>query len=537
MVKTGSKKNKTQNQTTSANNDKFKSDIYHQLFEIGKRLLTESEVNKLLYSAMDEAIQISGAERGMIILFDETNQIQFQTARNINKEEIKNPEFEVSRTIINTVKKDKEPIYLQNALEKSEYMKKESVKKLQLLSVICLPLIHQKKLFGVVYLDNRTFAGIFQPDTCQFVNEFANFISLAAYQALERKKLQNHVNELEKELRGKYKFESIIGHHPKMMEILKLVSQVADTDATVLIQGETGTGKELIARALHYNSKRKDKPFVPVNCGAIPEPLLESELFGHVRGAFTGAIKDKAGWFEVANYGTIFLDEINDMSPALQVRLLRVLQTGEYSQVGSTEICYCDVRVVSASSKKLQQLIKVGEFRDELYYRLNVIEIELPPLRERRSDIPLLFKHFLNFYNKKCNKSVSRLSSETETLLQAYSFPGNVRELENIIQRAVTLAENDLIESHLLPTSVRGEQTTVSETTKQLTLIEAKRSAAKKAEIDFIKECLQATSGHISKAAKMAGMDVGNFHRIITRHKIDVSVFKSPSKSNFNNTD
>ena len=177
--------------------------------------------------------------------------------------------------------------------------------------------------------------------------------------------------------------------------------------------GETGTGKEIIAQALHYNSSRKSRPFVPVNCGAIPEQLLESELFGHVRGAFTGAIKDKTGWFEAANSGTIFLDEINDMSPALQVRLLRVLQTGEYSRVGSTEICYCDVRIVSASSKQLQQLIKKGEFREEVYYRLNVVEIELPLLRERKSDIPILARFYLKKFADKAGKTNLYLSGKS----------------------------------------------------------------------------------------------------------------------------
>lgn len=501
--------------------------IYQRLFEIGKRLLTESEVNKLLHSAMDEAIQISGAERGMIILFDNTGQIQFQSARNLNKEEIKNPEFEVSRTIINTVKKDKQPVCLQNALDTPEFKKKKSVEKLQLLSVICLPLIHKKKLFGVVYLDNRTFTGIFQRETFRFVKEFANFISLAAYQALELKKLQNHVSALEKELRGKYKFESIIGHHPKMVEILKLVSQVADTDATVLIQGETGTGKELIACALHYNSKRKDKPFIPVNCGAIPEQLLESELFGHVRGAFTGAIKDKAGWFEVANGGTIFLDEINNMSPALQVRLLRILQTGEYARVGSTEICYCDVRIISASSKKLQQLIKVGEFREEVYYRLNVIEIELPPLRERKSDIPLLANYYLKEFEKKAGKTKLSLSEKAESLLLSYNYPGNIRELVNIIQRAVVLVEDDLVGVQHLPPSVSQDQISTKTEENPESFQAAKQRALENFEKEYIIKSLKTANGNISRAARLSGMHIKNFFVKAKKYGINPNEYKN----------
>ena len=500
--------------------------IYQQLFEIGKRLLTESEVDKMLSSAIDSAIQISGAERGMIILFDDKGEKIFQTARKLNSENLHDPEFEISQSIINTVIAEHEPICLENALETSKYKKKKSVEKLKLLSVICLPLLHGNKLFGVVYLDNRTFTGIFQPETCRFVKEFTNFISLAAYQALQRKQLQNHVTTLEKELRGKYKFESIIGHHPKMVEILKLVSQVADTDATVLIQGETGTGKELIAQALHYNSSRKDKPFVPVNCGAIPEHLLESELFGHVRGAFTGAIKDKAGWFESANGGTIFLDEINDMSPALQVRLLRVLQTGEYSRVGSTEICYCDVRVVSASSKNLQQLIKTGDFREEVYYRLNVVEIELPPLRDRTSDIPLLARFYLKEFTKQAGKKKLSLSVNAESLLLSYNYPGNIRELVNIIQRTVILAEEDLVDVSHLPASIFQNQISTKTDCKTETFQIAKQRVLEDFEKEFIINTLKISNGNITQAAKMSGMNVKNFFVKMKKYGIKPGFYK-----------
>lgn len=313
---------------------KTENHFYRKLFEIGRRLLTESEIDRLLTIAMDEAIENAGVERGLIILFDKQGGIKFQTARQIEKQEIDQPAFEISRTIIQKVKNSGDPVCLENALENPELKKRSSVEKLQLLSVICLPLKFEEKIFGVVYLDNRRFADIFQQQTFQFMQEFSDFISLAAHQELVYKQLSNHYRELEQELRGKFQLDAIIGSHPKMVDVLKMVAQIADTDATVLIQGESGTGKELIAHALHANSRRRDEPFIFVNCGAIPAQLLESELFGHVRGAFSGAIADKAGWFERANRGTIFLDERNDMSAALQVRLLRVLQSGEYSRVG-----------------------------------------------------------------------------------------------------------------------------------------------------------------------------------------------------------
>ncbi|MCU0645582.1 MAG: sigma 54-interacting transcriptional regulator [bacterium] len=497
------------------------------LMTMAKQLLAESDLQRLLVLAMDQVVEISGAERGMIILFDENGKILFENARDLKREDIERPEFEISSTIINKVKTEGTPICLRNALDDPTLKKSDSVARLKILSVICLPLQHDQKTFGVVYLDNRSVRGVFKPETCNFLKEFSDFISLAAFNALERKRLKNGITALETELRGKYQFEAIISSHPKMMDILKLVSQVADTDAIVLIQGESGTGKELIARALHYNSRRCGKSFVPINCSALPENLLESELFGHVKGAYTGAIKEKAGWFECAEGGTIFLDEINDMSSALQARLLRIIQTGEFSRVGSTEIRKCNVRIVTATNKNLLAAVKQGKFRDDLYYRLDVINIELLPLRERKSDIPLLINHFLDAYNKKLGKNVQRLSREVETMLLSYDYPGNIRELENIIQRSVTLAETDIIELKHLPTHFTLCREVMQKKTKSINLTEIKRQAAQKAEQEILIECLRANRGHISKTARMLNVDVGNLHRIIKKYGIDPNSFKT----------
>ncbi len=321
----------------------------------------------------------------------------------------------------------------------------------------------------------------------------------------------NRKNQLENELRGKYQFDSIIGHHPKMVEILRLVSRIADSDATVLIQGESGTGKELIAEALHYNSHRRDKPFIPVNCGAIPEQLLESELFGHVRGAFTGAVADKAGWFERANGGTIFLDEISDMSPALQVRLLRVLQTGEYARVGSTEIRHCDVRVVAASSRDLRELIREGNFREEVYYRLNVIDIQLPPLRERKTDVILIAHHYLHLFGEKQGSPNLTLSQAATNILAAYDYPGNIRELVNIIQRAVVLSEGYLVDVHHLPPNILPSAIHKSGKAHPASFRLAKQRVLEDFERQYIIDCLRTSGGNITQAAQIAGMHVKNF--------------------------
>lgn len=331
----------------------------------------------------------------------------------------------------------------------------------------------------------------------------------------------------EAELRSNYRFESIVGHHPKMIEVLKLVAQIADTDATVLIQGESGTGKELIARALHDNSSRRDKPLVPINCAAIPEHLLESELFGHVRGAFTGATKDATGWFERADGGTIFLDEVNDMSPALQVRLLRILQTGEYSRLGSTEIHYCDVRVIAATSQDLRNLVREGKFREEVYYRLNIIDIWLPPLRERKCDIPLLAQHFLKLYGPKYDKQNVHLSEEAEVLLLAYDFPGHVRELENMMQRAVILAEDDVVTPCHLPADVFRRNNVSKSESQYSTFKAAKEQAVEKFERDYIVDCLNASRGNISLAAKSAGIHVTNLHAKMKKYSISPHSFKT----------
>lgn len=500
--------------------------IQELLIKIGKRILAESEVNRVLTIAVDDVIEITGAERGLIILFAGTGDILFQTARNLQKEEIENPEFEISRTIIDKVRKTGETIYLENAMAEQKLKKSRSTTLLNILSVICLPLQYDNEIFGVVYLDNRTLQGAFAQETCQFVENFADFISLAAHHALKQKELMNHVNALEKALRGKYFLESIIGHHPKMVQILKLVSQVANTDVAVFIQGESGTGKELIAQALHYNSNRKNKPFIPINCGALPENLLESELFGHVKGAFTGAHSDKEGFFERAHDGTIFLDEVSEMKPNLQVKLLRVLQNGEYFRVGSPKICTCNTRIIAASNQNLHKLVLAGKFREDLYYRLNVINIELPPLRARKTDIPLLMQHFLEIYNKKIGKTVRGFSAEAETLLQNYNFPGNVRELENAIQRGMTLADGDIIESLHLPEIICCSTKIFSSSKQPANLTDFKRQAAERAEQEFIITCLEATHGHVSRAAEKAGINVSNFYKTMKKHGIDPHDFK-----------
>jgi two-component system, NtrC family, response regulator PilR len=268
-------------------------------------------------------------------------------------------------------------------------------------------------------------------------------IKLIIKNALEKKNLQKENSLLKQVVRDRYHFDNIIGQSPRMLALYDLLEKVSPTKTNILVTGESGTGKELVAKAIHYNSSRKDRPFVTLNCGAIPEPLIESELFGHMKGAFTDAIATKKGLFEVADEGTLFLDEISELPLLMQVKLLRVLQDREFKRVGGTEDLRVDVRIIAATNKDLEEAVREKRFREDLFYRLNVIQIKLPPLRERIDDIPRLVMHFLKKFSSELNKNISTVSPEAHRLLQDYVYPGNVRELQNIIERAVALESSE----------------------------------------------------------------------------------------------
>ncbi|MDP3028652.1 MAG: sigma-54 dependent transcriptional regulator [Deltaproteobacteria bacterium] len=276
-------------------------------------------------------------------------------------------------------------------------------------------------------------------------------IRVVIERALNYRDLKRENTTLKKQLTTRYAYENIIGDSEKICEVFRLIDKVAQTDSTVLIMGESGTGKELIAHAIHYQSDRRDKPFIMVNCGAIPEELLESELFGHEKGAFTHAIRTRIGRFELAHSGTIFLDEIGDMRPNLQVKILRILQGHQFERIGGTKTIKTDIRVIAATNKNLEEAVKTGQFREDLYYRLNVIPIHVPPLRERAGDIPLLVHHFLEKFNKSKKKNIKSISKEVTQCFMSYAWPGNVRELENMIERLIILANDDKITIRDLP--------------------------------------------------------------------------------------
>ncbi len=328
---------------------------------------------------------------------------------------------------------------------------------------------------------------------------------------------------LQRAAKRQYHFGNIIGQSSAMKEVFRLMEKVIPTDTTVLILGETGTGKELIARAIHYNGPRKDQLFVAQNCGAMPDNLLESELFGHVKGAFTGASADKKGLFEIADGGTIFLDEIADTSPAMQQRLLRVLQEGEIHPIGSEKTVKVNVRVISAANRDLQEAIQTGAFRKDLYYRLNVFPIRIPPLRERREDIPLLANHFLLKYGKKIGKENLRISESAMARLISEDFPGNVRQLENMIERAVTLVDDHgVITPDLLASKVNIDPIAIDKTSEQLSL----KAVTENIEVFMIREALKVNKGNITKTAEALGLSRLGLHKKMQRYHIDSTIFK-----------
>ena len=318
-----------------------------------------------------------------------------------------------------------------------------------------------------------------------------------------------------------------IGNDPGVLEVLQTVYLVADTDATVLITGETGTGKELIATALHEESSRRDKAFIAMNCGAVADSLLESELFGHLRGSFTGATETRRGKFEAADGGTIFLDEVADMNHALQVKLLRVLQTGEYSPIGSAASRRCDVRVVAASNQPLKPLIASGIVRADLYYRLNVISLDLPPLRARRGDIPLLLDHFLRRFAKWYRRGERRFGGQAERILLAYDYPGNVRELENAVRRAVILCRGDEIQPGDLPREMR-EPVAPNEISQPQEFHAARARVLDDFERQFLVASLRDSGGIVTRAAERVGLSERILHAKLKKHGLRGRDFRVP---------
>jgi DNA-binding NtrC family response regulator len=353
-------------------------------------------------------------------------------------------------------------------------------------------------------------------------------LKLVVQRARERRQLLQENLNLKSAVSSKYRFDNIIGSSPPMQAVYRLVAQCAPTNSTVLLTGESGTGKELIARAIHYNSLRKDKPFVPVDCNSLSENLLESELFGHVKGAFTGAVTSKKGMFEVAGSGSLFLDEIGNFSPATQAKLLRVLQEREFRAVGDTRMQTANFRLITATNRDLNAMVVAGTFRDDLYYRINIFPIHVPALRDRRDDIPALAYHFLKTFSAELGKKVTDISEGAMSALTNYSWPGNVRELENVIQRAAILTSDTVIRrAHLVnivDPSRRPEEFPVPRTGDELKRLKkaAREKSVEEIEKQFVLEALKRNQWNVTKSAEDTGLQRPNFQALMKKYAIRV---------------
>ncbi|MEZ4702160.1 MAG: sigma-54-dependent Fis family transcriptional regulator [Rhodothermales bacterium] len=419
---------------------------FQALTDIALVINSIQEPGALLEKVLEIAMDTLQAERGFLLLEDETDPRGFTVSvrQNVSDRQIDDL-MNVSTNVVHQVLQTGEPVVVAEALEDERYAGAESIVLQQIQSIACVPLRIKSRQIGAVYLDSVKKRGRFTPNSLPFLTAFANQSAIAIEHAQFYQTLRNENRQLRREIAQINGFDGIIGQSPRMQDVFRTISRVLDTDASVLIEGESGTGKELVARAIHYNGARKNKPFVALFCGSLPDSLLESELFGHKKGAFTGATTDKIGLFEAANGGTVLLDEVGDLSPRMQTSLLRVLQEGEIKRVGENEVRKVDVRVVSATNKPLRELIQAKEFREDLYYRLNTISITTPALRHRRSDIPLLANYFLDRFAIDKRAFIKGFSPEALHALQHHPWPGNVRELENTVRRAVVMATESLI--------------------------------------------------------------------------------------------
>ncbi len=417
-----------------------------------------------------------------------------------------NQPIRASQTILNRVLKESLAVLSSDVQSDDSYREAESLLERRVHSVLAVPLEVRGKVLGVMYLEASSPGSRFDSDLLQVATTLGNITALAIENARHLERLDGENRRLHEELNIHH---SMVGESKAMREVYEFVSRVAGRDSTVLISGESGTGKELVARAVHMNSPRVDKPFVAINCAAITETLLESELFGHERGAFTGAVAQKKGKLEVAEGGTIFLDEIGELALPMQAKLLRVLQEREFERVGGTRPIKLDVRLIAATNRELKEASRTGTFRSDLYYRLNVVSLQMPALRERREDIPLLAAFFAAQHGEKVKRRVAGISPEAQACLARYDWPGNVRELENAIERAVVLGSTEVILAEDLPDSI------LEETAASGQPVNALAEGIREAKKVLIERAIEQANGNYTEAAKILGVHANHLFRLI----------------------
>ena len=493
------------------------------LYEISKALNEHLDLRKSLYKVLEILSSSMNMVRGTVTILNPLrNEINIEVAHGISKSAMSRVKYKLGEGITGRVietgkgvaipKISDEPLFLDRTASRKARQVEE-------FSFICVPVKKGKQVIGALSVDRPFDESYILKEGKKLLSVVATMIAQHVINIeiirLEKKQLREENKRLREELGNKYSITNIIGNSNKMREVYQMISQVSKSNATVLIRGESGTGKELTANSIHYNSNRAKNAFIKVNCVSLPVNLIESELFGHEKGAFTGAIKKKLGKFELAHMGTIFLDEIGSISLDVQVKLLRVLQEKEFERVGGHKTIKVDVRVVAATNKNLEQAVEDESFRGDLYYRLNVFPIYMPPLRERKTDILLLADYFLEKYAKENNKDIRRFSTPAIDMLMEYHWPGNVRELENCIERAVLLCEEGVIHSyHLPPTLQTG---TESDTLPAVSIEDAVGNLEREMIIDALKN----TRGNITLATKILRTTVRKFSYKAEKYQVD----------------
>lgn len=485
------------------------------LYRLAQLVHSFTELDPLLENLVDLAIQHLHAERGVIFLKDPKGDLYPTAARSLYPDELVDVQ-KVALSVVQQAVVEKDGITSDNAQADPRFTS-ESAVHFNILSLMCMPLLHGDSVLGVFYLDHGGRPGAFSERDHSFMKAFSSLASTAISTAQEREVYRMENTYLRHKVSADQAFPEIISNSPKMISILETVELVAASNVAVLIAGESGTGKELIAQAIHFKSGRRDKKFITQNCAALPETLLESELFGYKKGAYTGATHDKPGLFEVADGGTLLLDEIGDLSLSSQAKILRALQEGEIRRIGDSKSRRVDVRIISATNKELQEQIQKGLFREDLFYRLNVVTVKLPPLRERKEDIPLLARHFLSLFAGRMGRRSLGFDKEALDFLKVYNWPGNVRQLKNEMERlAIVLGDGEIV----IPAQL-------SEVIQQAAVLSGSNHGARmKDSLDTIQrkmvlEALQKYSWNKTRAAEDLGITRRGLIKMIERYELD----------------
>ena len=485
-----------------------------KLFAFSEKLINRRNVDELLEAMLDDVIELTSADKGFILLVEgdppatpgkAERRLSVRASRNVHKAAITNPDGNISDSIVRQVITEARSIIVSDALADTQFGQSESVIAMKLSSVMCAPLMSQGEVIGALYVGNDKVKQLFDRTQLELLSIFASQASLILQNAMLLSALRADKAKLVAELHDK-KFGEIIGACPSMLEVFRKLQKVAATDISVLITGETGTGKELIAKELHRRSPRDGGPFVTINCGAIPENLIESELFGHVKGAFTGAVMSRPGKFQIADKGTLFLDEIGELPLNLQVKLLRALQERVVVRVGDSRPEKVDIRVIAATNRNLEDEIRAGNFREDLYYRLNVVNLWLPPLRDRGDDVMIIAKVLLSKYADELGSAVKGFSPAALASIKKSPWPGNIRQLENRIKKALVLCEQTLLSPDDLDLGPAAE-------TAILPLEKAKEEFQRK----YVLEVLDRNNGNRTQTARDLGVDPRTIFRYLEK--------------------